>query len=298
MIVHKSNCIMLEAAAAEMVTLAQFGFPLEMTQPEIFQEVQDDVVLNASFWANIALAGLSILLFVYMGRNVDDPRAQLIWVATLMVPLVSISSYTGLASGLTISFLEMPAGHALAGEEVLTMWGRYLTWALSTPMILLALGLLAGTNMTKLFTIITADIAMCVTGLAAALTVSSYGLRWFWYFISCTFFLVVLYILLVEWPKDAEAAGTADIFNTLKILTVVLWLGYPIFWALGAEGLAVLDVAITSWAYSFLDIGAKYVFAYLLLSWVASNEAIIAERPAIMGTGAEAAEGTGTPADD
>ncbi|ELY52278.1 bacteriorhodopsin [Natronorubrum bangense] len=288
---------MIETIAAEMATYAQL-VPLEMTQTEIYESVQDDTLLNASFWANIALAGIAILLFVYMGRNVKDPRAQLIWVATLMVPLVSIASYTGLASGLTISFLEMPSGHALAGEEVLTMWGRYLTWTLSTPMILLALGLLAGTNLTKLFTIITADIAMCVTGLAAAMTTSSYAIRWFWYFISCTFFIVVLYVLLVEWPKDAEAANTAEIFNLLKILTVVLWFGYPIFWALGAEGLAILDVAITSWGYSFLDIGAKYVFAFLLLRWVAANEAVIAKQPSTFTIGAGPESGAGTPADD
>jgi len=288
---------MVETIAAEMTAFAQL-VPLEMTQTEIYQAVQEDTLLNASFWANIALAGVAILLFVYMGRNVEDPRAKLIWVATLMVPLVSIASYTGLASGLTISFLEMPSGHALAGEEVLTMWGRYLTWTLSTPMILLALGLLAGTNLTKLFTIITADIAMCVTGLAAAMTTSSYAIRWFWYFISCTFFLVVLYILLVEWPKDAEAANTAEIFNLLKILTVVLWFGYPIFWALGAEGLAILDVAITSWGYSVLDIGAKYVFAFLLLRWVAANEAVIANQPSTFSIGAGPESGAGTPADD
>ncbi len=287
---------MIETAAADLAVLSQGLVPLEMTQAEVYQAVQDNTLLNASFWANIALAGLSILLFVYMGRNVEDPRAQLIFVATLMVPLVSISSYTGLASGLTISFLEMPPGHALAGEEVLTMWGRYLTWALSTPMILLALGLLAGSNMTKIFAVIVTDIGMCVTGLAAALTTSSHGLRWFWYFISCTFFLVVLYILLVEWPKDAEVAGTAEIFNTLKILTVVMWLGYPIFWALGAEGIAVLDVAITSWAYSGLDIIAKYIFAFLLLNWVASNESTVAQMAD--GLGAAGSSSGAVPADD
>ncbi len=278
-----------------MAVLTQGVVPLELTQAEVYQRVQENTLLNLSFWVNIALAGLSILLFVFMGRNVEDPRAQLIFVSTLMVPLVSISSYTGLASGLTISFLEMPAGHALAGEEVLTMWGRYLTWALSTPMILLALGLLAGSNMTKIFTVIVTDIGMCVTGLAAALTVSSHGLRWFWYFISCMFFLVVLYILLVEWPKDAEVAGTSEIFNTLKILTVVMWLGYPIFWALGAEGIAVLDVAITSWAYSGLDIVAKYIFAFLLLNWVVNNESTVASMADGLGS---AQAGGAAPADD
>ncbi len=290
------NRRMIETAAADMAVLTQGVVPLEMTQAEVYREVQNNTLLNLSFWVNIALAGLSILLFVFMGRNVEDPRSQLIFVATLMVPLVSISSYTGLASGLTISFLEMPAGHALAGEEVLTMWGRYLTWALSTPMILLALGLLAGSNMTKIFTAITADIGMCVTGLAAALTISSHGLRWFWYFISCMFFLVVLYVLLVEWPKDAEVAGTSEIFNTLKILTVVMWLGYPIFWALGAEGIAVLDVAITSWAYSGLDIVAKYIFAFLLLNWVVNNESTVAQMAS--GLGAASSSSGAAPADD
>ena len=296
---------MIETAAADLAVAAQ-GVPLEVTQTDIWNYLQSDegMLLNLSLWVNIALAGLSILLFVFMGRNVEDPRAQLIFVATLMVPLVSISSYTGLASGLTMSVLEMPAGHAAAGsttpiaggtDGVLTMWGRYLTWALSTPMILLALGLLAGSNITKIFTAIVADIGMCVTGLAAALTTSSHALRWFWYFISCAFFLVVLYVLLVEWAADAEVAGTAEIFNTLKILTVVMWLGYPIFWALGAEGIAVLDVAITSWAYSGLDIVAKYIFAFLLLRWVVDNESTIAGMASGLGS---ASGGGAAPADD
>jgi halorhodopsin len=267
-----------------------------MTQTQIFEAIQSDTLLAASFWVNIALAGLAILLFVYMGRNVEDPRAQLIFVATLMVPLVSISSYTGLVSGLTVSFLEMPAGHALAGQEVLTPWGRYLTWALSTPMILIALGLLAGSNMTKLFTAVTADIGMCVTGLAAALTTSSYLLRWVWYGISCAFFAVVLYILLVEWAEDAEVAGTDEIFNTLKILTVVLWLGYPIVWGLGAEGLALIQSpAVTSWAYSGMDIIAKYLFAFLLLRWVANNEGTVADMATGLGS---VSRGGAAPADD
>ena len=285
---------MIETAAVDL--LVQGIVPLEMTQTEVFNQIQSNTLLNASLWINIALAGLSILLFVYMGRNVEDPRAQLIFVATLMVPLVSISSYTGLVSGLTVSFLEMPAGHALAGgDPVLTQWGRYLTWALSTPMILIALGLLAGSNATKLFTAVVADIGMCVTGLAAALTTSSYLLRWVWYVISCAFFVVVLYILLAEWTQDAEVAGTAEIFNTLKILTVVLWLGYPIVWALGAEGFAVLDVAITSWAYSGMDVIAKYLFAFLLLRWVVDNESTVAD----MAFGLGSAGGSGAaPADD
>ncbi|MFC7134669.1 MULTISPECIES: bacteriorhodopsin [Salinibaculum] len=285
---------MIAAPLADVATVVQFETALQMTQSEAFDFIHSDSLLASSLWTNVALAGVSILLFVYMGRNIEGTRAQLIWVATLLVPLVSLSSYLGLVSGLTVGFLEMPAGHALAGEGgVFSPWGRYLTWALSTPMILTALGLLAGTDRAKLFTAITMDVGMCVTGLAAALTTGSYLLRWVFYALSCAFFVAVLYVLLVEWPADAAAAGTAEIFNTLKTLTVVLWLGYPILWALGSEGFAVLGVGVTSWGYSGLDILAKYVFAFLLLRWVAANQNVVGRE-----TGATEQPSSGTPADD
>jgi halorhodopsin len=248
-----------------------------LQQAEVFEFIHGDALLSTSLWVNVALAGLATLLFVSMGRRIEGERARLIWVAALLVPLVSLASYVGLASGLTAGFLEMPAGHPLGGQEVFQPWGRYLTWTFSTPAILAALGLLAGTDRSTLFTAIAMDIGMCVTGLMAALVTSSVLLRWVFYLISCAFFAVVLYVLLVEWPADARAAGTADIFGTLKLLTVVLWLGYPVIWAVGVEGFALVgSPGLTSWGYSALDILAKYVFAFLLLQWVANNESAVA----------------------
>ncbi|PSP52146.1 capsular biosynthesis protein CpsH, partial [Halobacteriales archaeon QH_1_68_42] len=174
----------------------------------------------------------------------------------------------------------------------MSQWGRYLTWALSTPMILLALGLLADVDLGDLFAVIAADIGMCITGLAAALITSSLALRWVFYAISCAFFVVVLYAILVEWPADAAEAGTDEIFGTLRMLTVVLWLGYPVVWAVGVEGLALVQsVGVTSWAYSALDIGAKYLFSFLLLRWVAANQRVVSRTGVT--SGADAA-----PADD
>jgi halorhodopsin len=265
--------------------------PLQASQGDVLSRIQDDALLSASLWANVALAGLSILLFAYMSRGVRASRARLVFGATILIPLVSLSSYLGLLSGLTVGLLEMPAGHALAGEEVLSQWGRYLTWTLSTPLILLALGILADVDRVDLGAVIAADVGMCITGLAAALTTSAVAFRWAFYLVSCAFFAVVLYALLVEWPDDAEAAGTGDIFGTLRVLTVVLWLGYPIVWAVGVEGLALVEsTALTSWGYSLLDIGAKYAFAYLLLSWVASNESTVQGAPSPGDAGASAVD--------
>jgi halorhodopsin len=266
--------------------------PLQQTQADAATEIASNTLLASSLWVNVALAGLSALLFVYMGRSITNGRVKAIWGATLMIPLVSISSYLGLLSGLTVGFIQMPAGHALAGEVILSQWGRYLTWALSTPMILLALGLLADVDIGSIFTVIAADIGMCITGLAAALITSSYGLRWAFYFVSCAFFLAVLYALVAQWPDAAADAGTSEIFSTLRALTIVLWLGYPIIWAIAPEGLALIPVGISSWGYSALDIFAKYIFAFLLIRWVTNNESSIRDF-AITGSGGHAA-----PADD
>ncbi len=252
-----------------------------LTQAELFEYVFDDTALALSFVLNIALAGVTIMGIAYLGRNLTDPRAKIIAISLMLISVVSISSYSGLTSGLTLSIIEMPAGHpaegmTTAGEDgVLTMWGRYLTWTFSTPFILIALGMIAGSNWTKILTTCAFTIAMCVTGLAAALTTSSLMMRWWWFVISSIFFLVIVYVILVDWTAEAERTGTADLFSTLKVLTVVGWFGYPILWALGVEGFAVLDVAITSWGYSILDIITKYIVTFVAMFYVIDEPSAI-----------------------
>ncbi|MEY7850673.1 bacteriorhodopsin [Natrarchaeobius sp. A-rgal3] len=264
------------------------------TQREIFEFVFDDTLLALSFVANIALAGLTILFIVAMTRGVTDPRTKLIVVSTMLISVVSISSYTGLTSGLTLSFIEMPAGHPLAGEEVLTMWGRYLTWTFSTPFILIVLGMIAGSNLTKITTTVAMTIAMCVTGLAAALTTSSYLMRWWWFVLSSSFFLVIVYVILVDWTREAEQTGTGDLFTKLKILTVVGWFGYPILWALGVEGFALLEIWMTSWGYSVLDIITKYIVTVLIVLYVVKEPETITADADYGST----LKGVGIPGDD
>jgi halorhodopsin len=245
--------------------------PLQL-DPAI-RDALTDPLLSSSLWIMIALMGVALLLFVSMSRNVTDSRIRLLLVATISIPAVSISSYFGLASGLTVSVFEI-AGRG----EVVSLWGRYLTWTFSTPLILLALGMLAGSTPSKIGTAIGFDVLMCVTGLAAAVTTRAIWMRWVWFVLSSAFFLVVLYVLLVEWPKDVTAQGgdVQDLFGTLRSLTIVLWIGYPVVWALGSEGLVlfgggVTGLAITSWLYSLLDIGAKFVFAFLLVRFLADE---------------------------
>jgi len=130
---------------------------------------------------------------------------------------------------------------------------------------------------TKIITAVAFDVGIMITGLGAALTTSNYGMRWAWYAISCAFFFVVVYILLVEWPADAQKAGTSDIFNTLRNLTVVLWFGYTIWWG---EGLALIESpGVTSWGYSAFDLVAKYGFSFLVINYAVNNVDKVSQGP-------------------
>ena len=89
---------------------------LQASQEELYEHVLNDGLLGTSIWLNIGLAGLTLLLFGFMARNVGDPRSQLIIIAAMSVSAVSIASYTGLASGLTIcvhAIHEVPALDAM-----------------------------------------------------------------------------------------------------------------------------------------------------------------------------------------
>ncbi len=76
-------------------------------------------------------------------------------------------------------------------------------------MILLALGLLADTDIASLFTAITMDIGMCVTGFAAALITSSHLLRWV-VAASAVRSSSRAVRLLVKWQAEAVANGTSE----------------------------------------------------------------------------------------
>jgi bacteriorhodopsin len=72
-------------------------------------------------------------------------------------------------------------------------WARYVDWLLTTPLLLVDLGLLAGLNGASLFSVIIADIIMILGGLFAALSPNrlwmdekwgvrtpSHGAQWGW----------------------------------------------------------------------------------------------------------------------
>lgn len=180
--------------------------------------------------------------------------------------LNSFSFYPGtstLVSGASHSSDEKPHWEC---RQVL--WPRYADWAITTPLLLLDLCLLAGIDGAATVVAILADVAMVLTGLFAALAARE-GVRWAWYAMACAAYVVVIYVVGIGGLRKQKAArdqgsGVARVWTFLAVWTLVIWTLYPIIWGF-AEGANKMSVDKEIIAYAILDILAKPVFGLVLL---------------------------------
>jgi len=163
-------------------------------------------------------------------------------------------------------------GNYLAGGQIKrdvyrqVFWARYVDWAITTPLILLDLGLLAGMAGGHLLFMLTADLIMVLTGLFVALSTNDTQ-KWGWFTIACIAFLVVIWHLAINARRSASNTRSdkaRKLYAGLAVYTLLLWTAYPIIWAVG-EGKGLISVDGEIIAYGALDILAKPVFGFWLL---------------------------------
>jgi len=161
-------------------------------------------------------------------------------------------------------------GHkVIQGGEVAVIkqifWARYVDWALTTPLLLLALGLLAGLPWLDLITAVVAGEAMVITGLVAGFSRES-PVKWGWYTFSWIFLLYVLYTLLWSGRQSArlQKKEISGLFTGLSIFIAILWIAYPVVFAL-TNTTRIVKPSVEAIAYAVLDILAKSVFGLWLV---------------------------------
>ena len=169
------------------------------------------------------------------------------------------------------AYFAMASGHGSIIVEGRTFFfARYADWVFTTPRLLLDLSLLALPSLRekseRVATLIAADVYMIITGLVAGLV--NDATKYVWFLTSTIAFLVVLYILLVQFLGQARARGgeVGRLFRILSTLTLVLWICYPIVWLLGTEGFGIFPLPVEVILYAVLDVVAKIGFGFLLLT--------------------------------
>jgi len=213
---------------------------------------------------------------VFAGSSWRVPLSKrLYYVITTLTTIFASLSYFAMANGHGISYnhIKIRESHHHVPDTFhdvyrQVFWARYVDWSLTTPLLLIDLGLLAGLSGAHILMAVIADLVMILTGLFAAFGSEGTPQKWGWYTIACIAYLVVIWHLAVNGRVQAKAKGSkvGKFFVAIAGFTVIVWTLYPIVWGV-ADGARILSVDSEIIAYAVLDILAKVVFgAWLLLT--------------------------------
>lgn len=211
-------------------------------------------------WLWIAFAGMVIgsLIFGSKAFAMRRKEGMEFPLESFFITLWAATMYLTMALGETV----FPA----PGQQQEIFWGRYVDWAVTTPLLLLELGVIAGLRPKLIAGVMGADLFMILTGLVA--TWEAGPVKYLWWLISTGSFLAILWSLLTEYSASARRRNgkVNSLFQTLRNVLIVLWLFYPIVWIFGSEGFRVIPTGIETAIYAILDISAKVGFGLILTS--------------------------------
>ena len=153
-----------------------------------------------------------------------------------MITIIASLSYFAMATGHGVSYHHVQIRHShdhlpdtFHHVYRQVFWARYVDWALTTPLLLLELGLLAGLSGAHLLMAVVADVIMILAGLFSAFGNESTPQKWGWYAIACIAYLVVLFHLAGNGRAQAKAksAELHRFFVLIGTFTLLLWTAYP-----------------------------------------------------------------------
>merc|ERR1711904_299125 len=130
---------------------------------------------------------------------------------------------------------------------------RYMNWLLTVPLllieILLVMKLDEATYNAKSKTLGVGSALMIVSGYYGELTVSgNLTPRWICWFVSMTFFLYIVYELLVGLSAATNAEADATIKDKIKmaqVMTVISWCTYPVVYLFPMLGISAASSVVS-----------------------------------------------------
>lgn len=188
-----------------------------------------------TLWVVFAL--MVIFSAVFTGLAWRVPVSQRVYhIVTTLVTIITALSYFAMATGDGVTFScvsvknhndEVPDTYHDVCREV--YYAHYINMALTTPLIILDLALLAGVSGANTLMAIAADFIMVFSGLFAAFGRERSAQRWGWYAIACISYLFVIWHIALHGSRVVSARGNkvVKLFSSLGLYTVVVWTAYP-----------------------------------------------------------------------
>jgi len=213
----------------------------------------------SQLWLWIGVIGMTLgsAFFGIGAHNAKNERWKILFTLNFFICAIAAGLYLSMALGQGRSVIE--------GRP--TVWIRYVTWFLSTPLLLLDLTYLGKTSLPITASLIGANTYMIVTGLVATISANR-DIGHIWYVVSCFAFLAVVYLLVNQYRKEAERKHprSKKVFRKLLAVHLVLWTLYPVVWLLGNTWLNAINQGTETMFYTLLDITSKVGFGFLSLN--------------------------------
>lgn len=221
---------------------------------------------NFFLWFTTGGMLLGTILFLYWATT-GQAQNYHHYMTTAAITLWATMMYIVMATGGGASIIT-----DADGEVRLFYFARYIDWTFTTPLLLLGLAWVAlgsiGRSPQVVLGLVVADVAMILTGVLSGAWTNNF--RWFWFVLSCIFFLAVLFLIWgpLQTAAQSGVSPEASLFYPLAVAITVLWFAYPIVFLIGTEGLSLVSIGLEVFLFAVLDIAAKVGFGIILLGGV------------------------------
>ena len=220
---------------------------------------------NFFLWFTTGGMLLGTILFLYWATT-GQPQNYHHYVTSAVITLWASMMYIVMATGSGATIITESDGARIF------YFARYIDWTITTPLLLLGLAWVAlgsvGRNPQVVMGLIVADVAMILTGVLSGAWAG--GFKWFWFVVSCIFFIAVLALIWgpLQTAAQSGVSPEASLFYPLAVALTVLWFAYPIVFLVGTEGIGAISIGFEVFLYAVLDILAKVGFGIVLVGGV------------------------------
>ncbi|EHA46582.1 hypothetical protein MGG_09015 [Pyricularia oryzae 70-15] len=225
---------------------------------------------HGSDWYFTVMALMAVSAVIFTGAAIKKPLSHRVFhQASALFCFVAAIGYFSMASGLgqvpiQAEFTRPDSSYTFAAGTREIFYARYVDWAVSLPLVVLALMMSSGVPLSTTLTTMVAAEIFNVCLLIGALTQTTYKWGYFTFAVMAEWF--VFYQLLIPGRKYASAVGgsVGSTYLTASLLVVVCWLFYPVSWGL-SEGGNVIHPDSEAIFYGILDIFSRPAVGFVLL---------------------------------
>ncbi|KAK3903848.1 hypothetical protein C8A05DRAFT_42979 [Staphylotrichum tortipilum] len=207
---------------------------------------------NGSDWLYTVTAIFTVSLIAFIALQYRARAGERFFHYLFIVAnFVGVIAYFAMASDLAFSAIQQADQVGRSGAVRQIFWAKYVFWVVAFPAVLLALGILSGISWASVVFNVALSWIWIISYLVAAFTATGY--KWGFFAFGTVAYILLAVSTLTDGLKGADRAGVKRDYLALAGWLNLLWLLYPIAWALSDGGNYIGVTAGFIW-FGILDI--------------------------------------------